>query len=194
MRGFLEYNRSENFLTGRGHVVRATIMLIIISSMLVGCNTKYDTLNQAIKEEVSYNIIDVIHVEEVHNNESVALFLTKPKDRRFKALGTAFFIGSDNNKWEYAPGSAQWEYSSDENLEVYYRTYHLSDNESKVKLTYGRINNQDIESIEVANEDKEYIEVDIIETTTGRYFLNLGDYPYIRSFAEDGQIISTHGK
>lgn len=168
-------------------------MLIIILSVLIGCNTKYDTLDQAIKEEVSYNIEDVIYVENVQNDRNVVLFLTQPKDRPFKALGTALFVGRDNSKWEYVSGSGQWEYSSNENLEVYYRTYSLDDNVSKIELTYGRINNQDIESLQVANEDKEYTEVNIIETTTGRYFLKLGDYQYIRSFAEDAQIISTYG-
>jgi hypothetical protein len=180
----------------RSDILRKTTILIVFILnllLLVGCNNNYSTLNEAIKHAIPYEVKEVIHIENL-NNGSLIVFVIRPENKGFDALGTVYFKGNNQMGWEMDESSLYWKHTDNKDMTVHYQNIVTQDNDSTVSVTYGKINNLDINRIDVADkETQKFKEIPIIERKMGRYYFSLGYHLVVRGIAENNKIISQQG-
>jgi hypothetical protein len=176
--------------------LKKTIVLKIVILnilLLIGCNNKYSTLNEAMQHAIPYEIKEVIHIENLDKG-SLIVFLTSPESYGFDALGTVYFKGSNQKGWVMDEGSLSWEHIDNKDMTVHYRNFITEDHNSPIYVTYGEINNKNINKIDVADkENQEFEEIPIIEGNTGRYYFSKGYHLKVRGIGENNKIISEQG-
>ncbi|MFB6465915.1 hypothetical protein ACE38V_03740 [Cytobacillus sp. Hz8] len=169
------------------------VWLICLFFLLTGC--KYDTVEEAIKKDIPFNIIEVIHIERVQSGV-IVLYTTKQKNhfQPIEALAVAFINGSDKTGWENL-GNNHWGYNNEhQDFSIYPNTFYKFDKKGNIKqeipVVYGVIKNPAIKSVQVLGKERKYEDAQMIEKNKIRYFFRLDTYEKSRGVTEEGKIVS----
>ncbi len=164
-------------------------LLMMCALLLVACRPV--PMNKVIKEDIPFNVQEVIHTEKVKDGV-ILLYATRQKNKHgeFDAITVAFLKGNDEDGWENA-GHNHWEHEENELLttytDVFYDYDHKGNLENRIPVIYGKIESKDIKSVEVSGKDEKLEKSHIIEKGSGRYFFKLGDYEIARGLSSDGK-------
>jgi hypothetical protein len=155
-------------------------------------------IDQVIKEDIPFNVKEVIHKERVKDGV-ILLYVTNQKNNQgsFDAVTVAFLKGNDKDGWENA-GHNHWEHKDDKWIAVYKDAFYDYDQKGTLKnrhpVIYGKIESDDVQSIIVFGEDGKLEKALIIKKESGRYFIKIGDYAVAKGYKENGRIMETPAK
>ncbi|MBU8879210.1 hypothetical protein BGM26_09460 [Bacillus sp. FJAT-29790] len=168
------------------------ISLMFAVLLLSACTVA--TMNMVIEEDIPFNVKEIIHTEKVKDGV-ILLYVTSQKNAKgeIDAVTVAFLKGNDQDGWKNA-GHNHWEYNDNEYMTVYTDTFYDYDQKGKLEnrlpVIYGKIQSEEIKSIEVKGQDQKAEKANIIEKESGRYFLKLGDYQIATGLTGDGKEVS----
>lgn len=166
---------------------------VVCLFLLTGC--KYDTLEEAIKKDIPFNVASVIHIEKVKDG-AVVLYTTE-QEQNFHIIETvavAFVSGNDKNGWENI-GNNHWEYEGNQDFSVYTNTFYKYDKkgklEQKIPVVYGMVQSEAIETIQfqATGKNQKYEDIDIIKKNGKRYFIKLDSYQKSMGITKEGKKI-----
>jgi hypothetical protein len=163
---------------------------------------KYDTFEEVLEKGIPYKVKEVIHTHNV-DGITVLMYTTEPKEEDlpfadYDALAVVFLEGNDHDGWENV-GPNGWTHYENNNMTAYYENYRKHDNKGNllihIPVTFGEINNADIQRVETkAKNSEEYNEVDIIEHYGMRYYFDIGYHKSVRGLSNNGKVIEQHGE
>lgn len=165
-----------------------SVVLFILT--LTACQSVL-TLEEAIEKKIPFNVNEVIHKEEVKDG-IIVFYTTKQKNESgpIKALAVAF-LKKHKQGYENA-GNNHWYDGEHEHFTKYINTFYDYDQkgklENKIAVTFGKVINGDIKSIEVRTKDG-YEEAEMFELGEDRYYFKLGNYKTIRGLGKEKDII-----
>lgn len=170
--------------------------MIVIVATLTACKSK--TLEEAIQTEIPFNIERVVYTEKVEEGE-IVLYITEQKkeEEPIEAMAAAFMKKSKKSKWENA-GNNHWDYDENPNMTVYMNTFYDYDKkgnlENRIPIIYGKVNNENIQAVQVAEGSGEYEEAKLIYSNGSQYFFKLGDYLAAKGTDGKGEVIEEYEK
>lgn len=165
-----------------------SISLLIMALVLTACSRL--TMDQVIKEDIPFNVKEVLHKEKVKDGV-ILLYLTNQKndDGIFEAVTVAFLKGNNQDGWENA-GHNHWEHKKNGRLTVYKDVFYDYDQKgtliNRIPVIFGKIESEEVQSVMVFGEDEKLHNAHIIEKDSGRYYIKLGDYKAVRGISKNG--------
>ena len=177
------FNGKDVAKSGGNRVRRKWIVgLLTVVFLLSACRAV--PMNQVIKEDIPFNVKEVIHTEKVKDGV-ILLYVTRQKNEKkeeFDAVTVAFLKGNNRNGWENA-GHNHWDYHKEEQMNVFKDVFYdyngKGDLETRIPVIYGKIEDSKINIVEMAGNvgmERAYV----IKTESGRYFFKVGDYEFVR--------------
>lgn len=164
------------------------IVLLILT--LTAC--KSESLEEAIKKDIPFNVERVVYTEKVKDGV-VVLYITEQET--IEAMAVAFIKKDKKNRWENA-GNNHWDYKENPNMTTYMNTFYDYDEtgslENRIPIIYGRIVNDKILTVQVAGETKQYEDAKIITSGGSEYFIKIGDYSMARGLDSAGEVIEEY--
>lgn len=152
--------------------------LIFVILMLSACSRL--TIEEVIEKDIPFNVKEVIHKEKVKDGV-ILLYVTEQKN--FDAVTVAFLKGNARDGWKNA-GHNHWEYAKSEWITVYKDVFYEYDHkgvlENRLPVIYGKVENDDVQSVYVFGEEEKLEKAHIIEKDSGRYYIKVGSYELVR--------------
>lgn len=178
------------------------VLVILLSQFNSNPETgKYDTLEEALRKGVPYQIKDVIHTDKV-NEMTIVMYITEPDKEEFplanfNALAVAFFNGNNQEGWDHV-GPNGWDHTENDNMTVYFEYHRDHDREGNLKndifVVYGEINNPIIDTVETrGHNEANFNTAKIINKNGKRYYYTTGRELIVRGLTKDGEIIDQQG-
>ncbi|MEC1524382.1 hypothetical protein P9D43_20485 [Neobacillus niacini] len=174
---------------------KVLIIVIILMLTLTGC--KYPTLEKAIAETIPFKVQEVLYKKK-SDGITIVLYTTKAEGKEVEhikepVLGVSFFEGNDDKGWKN-DGPNGWEHAESETYSIYNENYTKYDEKGNVLkdiyVVFGEIKNEDITTIEIANQDTEdYKKAKIIKKDGKRYYVGIGFRPHVRALNSNGEVI-----
>ncbi|MGM0845680.1 MAG: hypothetical protein ACQEUT_11940 [Bacillota bacterium] len=166
----------------------------------------YDTFQEAIQKGISYEVEDIIHIEE-HEGVKIILYSTIPDmndlpSTKGRALGMAFFEGNDQKGWN-SLGNSGWRTEYDhEDMTVYEER--LMDYDKKgdklheLHVVFGKINNPEIVRVETKAISGDagrttFEPAKIVNYKEERFYFQIGEETIVRGLSEDGTVVNRQG-
>lgn len=176
---------------------RWTVLLFVMVLMLTLAGCKYPTLEKAIAETIPFEVQDVLYKTK-SDGMTIVLYSTKAEGEEVKhikepVLGVSFFEGNDEEGWKN-DGPNGWEHAESETYSIYHENYTKYDDKGEILkdiyVVFGEIKNENIDSIEFANQDsEEYKKAKMIEKDGKRYYVGIGISPQVRALNSNGEVI-----
>ncbi|WP_210365649.1 hypothetical protein [Bacillus sp. REN3] len=176
--------------------MRRAAMFIMCMLLLAGC--KYETVEEAIRKDIPFNIKQIIHKEKTKDGW-VVFYTTEQKDGRkqFEALAVAYIKGGKKDGWENA-GHNHWTYYENDFMILYADAFHIYRKngklEERIPVIFGKIANPGVKTIEAAGTDGKFKKIEIIQKGKDRYYYAIGDYKQVRALGADGKELNRQGK
>ncbi|MDQ0157425.1 hypothetical protein [Robertmurraya andreesenii] len=170
--------------------------LLFLLILLTAC--KSDSLEDAIKTDIPFNMTKIIYAEQVEDGE-IILYITEQKKETelIEALAVAFLKKDHKSRWENA-GNNHWYYQENPNMTVYMNAFYDYDKKGKLlqklPVIFGKIENGQIHSVQVAKEEGHFEEAQIIYGDNSRYFFKIGDYLLVNGLNSQGEIVEEYKK
>lgn len=174
---------------------KVLIIVMILMLTLTGC--KYPTLEKAIAETIPFKVQEVLYKKK-SDGITIVLYTTKAEGKEVEhikepVLGVSFFEGNDDKGWKN-DGPNGWEHAESETYSIYNENYTKYDEKGNVLkdiyVVFGEINNKNITTIEIANQDtEEYKKAKLIEKDGKRYYVGFGFRPQVRALNSNGEAI-----
>lgn len=167
------------------------IFIIMTVIMLTACRSA--TLDEAIKEQIPFNVEQVIHTEIIKDG-AIVLYTTNQQNefKSFLALTVAYMKGNNKQGWENV-GHNHWEYEENQNMTTHVDEFYDYDEKGKllkkISVMYGEINNKQIEEIQLYNETQIPTKADIMNINDERYYFKFGKYEMVRGLGTGGEVI-----
>ncbi|RSD27334.1 hypothetical protein [Mesobacillus subterraneus] len=174
---------------------KAAIMGMCII-VLSACS--YKTAGEAIKNDIPFNIKQVIHEEKVDKGKLV-FYTTEQKEgsRTFDALAVAYIEGSDKEGWKNA-GHNHWTYYKNDFMILYVDTFTTFKEDGKldvkIPVIFGKVISPNIKAIEAAGPDGKFTNIEIFEKENERYYYGIGEYKEVRALDAEGKEIDRQGQ
>lgn len=170
--------------------------LLLLVALLTAC--KSESLEEALKTDIPFNIKKIIYAEKVEGGE-IVLYITEQKKETesIEAMAVAFLKKDRKLGWENA-GNNHWYYEENPNMTVYMNVFYDYDKKGKLlqklPVMFGKIENRQIHSIQVAKEEGPLEEAQIIHGDNSRYFFEIGDYLLVKGLNSQGEIVEEYRK
>ncbi|MFE8702580.1 hypothetical protein ACFYKX_18435 [Cytobacillus sp. FJAT-54145] len=170
------------------------IFIIMTVIMLTAC--KSATLDEAIKEQIPFNVEQVIHTEIIKDG-AIVLYTTNQQNefKSFLALTVAYMKGNNKQGWENV-GHNHWEYGENQNMTTHFDEFYNYDKKGKllkkISVLYGEINNTQIKEVELSNQTQVLTKADILTINNKRYYFKLGTYGVVRGLGTGGEVIEEY--
>lgn len=167
---------------------RALILLGVMVMLLGAC--KYDTLEEAIANDIPFNVKKVLHTEPVGDG-MIVFYLTEQKREGapIEAMAVAYMKKDEDSKWKNV-GNNHWEFKEGSQLAVYENTFYYYDHkgnlERHIPVVYGSIENSRIKKVEVEVDRERFTDAEMIEE---KYFMNIGDYLVVQGRDHRGVVV-----
>lgn len=176
---------------------RFILLSIVIVLMLTLTGCKYPTLEKAIAETIPFKVQEVLYKTK-SDGITIVLYTTKAEGEEVEhikepVLGVSFFEGNDEEGWKN-DGPNGWEHAESETYSIYNENYTKFDDKGNVLkdiyVVFGEINNENITTIEIANQDsEEYIKAKLIKKGSKRYYVGVGFRPKVRALNSNGEVV-----
>lgn len=176
----------------RGKRVSVLLFLVVL---LAAC--KSESLEEAIKTDVPFNIKKIIYTEKVKNGE-IIFYITEQKieNEPIEALAVAF-MKKDEKGWENA-GNNHWDYRENPNMTVYMNTFYDYDKKGwliqRIPLVFGRVKNNSIQTVQLTKENSKSEYAKLIYRDGERYFINLGEYFIVEGLDRKREVVERYEK
>ena len=174
------------------------IVVLVILILTSGCSLRYKTLDEAIEKDIPYEVKEILHIESL-TDHAIVLYLTPvdlPTVSGVDTHAVAFIYGSDE-KGGKNEGPNGWHYYQNNDMTLYIETaaYSYSENTSneRLQVVFGQIHNKDIKNVKVAGLDNFFVDADIIERLSGRYYFKVGKYQIVQGLSENGEVLHQQG-
>lgn len=157
------------------HLKQVSRILLLVL-LLTGC--KFETMQEAIEDDLDYKLSDIIHVVDLEDDKKLVFFTFDVVEKNYYGiLNVALVEGNNESGWELLgrrnpPLEVQRDMlTKDEQI-----IYKVKNKEDSVYVIYGNIINPDIATIEVGNEQTKYVEANIINYGINqRFFYHIYD-------------------
>ncbi|WP_232699893.1 hypothetical protein [Brevibacillus daliensis] len=178
-----------------------TLISIVVFTWLLTSNFefgKYDNFEEVLKKGIPYKILDVIHTQKV-DNITVVMYITEHvseeyPSNKFNPIAIAFLKGNDVDGWENI-GSNGWEHQNNDNMTVYEKSAGYKEGNERLYVTFGEINNSEIEIVETKTRIEEnFKKAKIITNDGNRYYFQVDPQDIVRGLSKEGNIVEQHGK
>jgi hypothetical protein len=173
------------------------LLFIVMVLMLTLAGCKYPTLEKAIAETIPFKVQKVLYKTK-SDGMTIVLYTTKAEgeevaDLKEPVLGVSFFKGNDEEGWKN-DGPNGWEHAESEIYSIYHENYTKYDDKGDILkdiyVVFGEINNENITTIEIANQDsEEYKKAKMIKEGSNRYYVGVGYRPKVRALNSTGEVI-----
>lgn len=167
---------------------KITAMMMTATFLLSACTA--EPMSKVIEKDIPFNVKEIIHKEKVKDGV-ILLYVTEQKDKRgqFDAVTVAFLKGNDQEGWENA-GHNHWEHEENEPITVYTDVFYDYDRNGRIQnrlpVIYGKVEDQQIDKVEVFGEIEGVDKARIIQKESGRYYMKVGDYTAARGILNEG--------
>lgn len=170
--------------------------IFAISLLLLSACT-YQTAEEAIQNDIPFNIKQIVHKEKVDGGWLV-FYTTEQKDgaKKAEALAVAYISGNKEEGWENK-GHNHWTYYKNDYMILYADVFHTyrenGELDERIPVLFGKILNPDIKSIEAAGTDGKFTKLEITEKNQQRFYYAIGDYTEVKALGADGKELDRQG-
>ncbi|MDW7649757.1 MAG: hypothetical protein SCK29_01285 [Bacillota bacterium] len=181
-------------------IIAFLALLFLLAQGSCKLNSRYKTLDEAIAKDMPYEVKEIIHIEKLPDH-AIVLYRTPvelPNVSGVDTIAVAFMYGNDEIGWKN-DGPKGWSHYENNDMTLFIETaaysYEYEDDEvrDRIQVVFGQMHNTDIKKVKVAGTDKDYVDTDIIQTVSGRYYFKVGKYQIVQGLSEDGEVLHQQG-
>ncbi|UCZ53457.1 hypothetical protein LGQ02_01255 [Bacillus shivajii] len=178
------------------------LVLLICTIFFISACGENETLEEAIENDIPFDVLETIHIEEV-DGVYVVMYSTipegdQPQIGNMEGLGIAYFTETDVDGWKNV-GPDSWTRMDHDQFTVYNDFHREFTDEgefvTEIRVVHGKVNNPEIEQIKMANREtpNDLSEATMIHINGDTYYFMIGDYHIYQGYSEDGELVFEQG-